>query len=211
MYLFIQKINNFSWFSKRFCGLLCKFPDNLTPETLQDDSLFRNYDKDLIISSLKQAHTLINDVCTQLRSFHPEDKASVYQTFAVIDLLWLLGAKGDLLQAENGAFYFSLTKMALNGRDRIAKTAPDSMIKSLKEIAMFSKCVLRRNGQPVPTYQRCDQMEITFFLPLAALGIWLFVQKLLRQPIPPQKYKKHVRIWGRELHRAVPAFLYPAK
>ena len=188
----IKKHSDYSWFCKRYVGLLIDFPKELTPETLDRNLCPKGFNAQTIIEALKVGHAYLYNISHKLSDVSPQDQKAVFDVFLKIDLLWFLGVFGQLEQ-DDRRYYMTFDKSVLTGTYKTVKTAPESFINAFVELEKAG-CVIHYyyKGAPAASYRTCDSGTVMFPDPLCAQGIWLFVQAIINQPIPVQRYRKQI-------------------
>ena len=159
MYNFNNKsmTKDLPWFAKRFNALLVKFPEEITPETLEQDDICCRYDPEEAFEALKSAHGFLFKLSNEmfLTPEQDDDRMTVIaKIFSKIDLLWALGSYEEL--CENGNEYcISFIKSDLKNK---IKTLPSSYYKSFENITE-NKCWVEyfKYDNAVKDYRSCDR------------------------------------------------------
>lgn len=187
----IKKYSDYSWFCRRYVELVIDFPKELTHETLDLNVYPKVSEIQTVIEALKVGHAFLYNITHQLAYVSPQDQKAVFDIFLKIDLLWFLGIFGQLEQDDH-RYYITFVKSTLTGTYKYVKTAPESFMNAFVELAKAG-CDIHyyHEGRSATSYRSCDSGVVRFPDPLCAQGIWLFVQAIINQPIPAQRYRKH--------------------
>ena len=170
-----------SWFAKRYNALLVGFPDEITPEILKRDNICSRYDSEEMFGALKSAHGFLISIAAEMLSMpeHDEDKMAVLEkVFSKIDFFWGLGFYGELYE-ENNEYCIAFQKSNLKTK---AKTLPSSYAKSFENIT-DNGCYTEyfKGEKAVKDYKSCDRGVLHFDDRLTALGIYLYIQKVMQK------------------------------
>lgn len=169
-----------SWFAKRYNALLIDFPENITSYTCANDDVCAVYDSEDAYEALKSAHVFLNDIANKLIE-RPADENKlnfIDAVFSKIDLIWALGLYGSLCFADN-EYYLSFDKSSLKTGN---KTLPESYGASFMNILDNGCCAeYFKAGKSVKNFKSCDRGFLYFNGRLTALGIYLFIKKLIQK------------------------------
>jgi hypothetical protein len=166
-----------TWFAKRYNALIIEFPEDITPDILEQNHICSSYDLEDAYKALKSAHSFLTSISAEmfLMSKQNEKKMELLEkVFSKIDLFWALGLYGDLYEEEN-EYNFAFKKPLISK----GKYLPSSYIKSLNNVSE-NGCWIEyfKNDKEVNDYKSCDRGVLHFDDRLTALGIYLFVRQI---------------------------------
>jgi len=169
------------WFAKRFNALLVEFPAEITPEILRKDDICCHYDPEEAYAALKSAHGFLTSIVAEMLSMpeHDDGRMAVLEkVFSKIDFLWGLVYYGEINQSGN-EYCISFVKSDLKSN---IKTLPSSYPKSFGNITENGCWVeYLKSGVEAKDYKSCDGGIVHFDDNLTALGIYLFVKKVMQK------------------------------
>lgn len=170
---------DFSWFCKRFCSLIVKFPLDLTPENLNKDDLCSCYDPQEAYDALHSAYTFLTDITNELPRISNTDTDKYLKAkkiFSTFELLWALCFLGELYKKGN-QYTLGFNKQMLKSIKK-KWTIPDSYGSAFDYITE-NGCYTEfyKNDRIVENYKSCDSGILYFDHNLTALGLWLFIKK----------------------------------
>ena len=169
------------WFAKRFNALLVKFPEEITPEILEKDDICSRYDPEEAFEALKSAHKFLFSIANEMLSMpeHDDGRMAVLEkAFSKLDLLWGLVFYGGICESGN-EYCISFTKSGLKND---AKTLPSSYLKSFENITENGcRTEYLKGGGEAKDYKSCDGGVLYFDDNLTALGIYLFIKKVMQK------------------------------
>lgn len=163
------------WFAKRLNALIVPFPRQLTADMLSDK--IYGYNPGEVLSSLKSTHIFLSDILAELIY---SDEAERYQIIDTYNLIWMIGAVGELEYIQN-RHCIRVDKKTLSNTNM--KYKPKSLQKSLNalkdlgvEIEYYDNDVLCIKQD----FKTCNTVKLVFDNNIA-LGLRVFVRCVMEK------------------------------
>lgn len=170
-----------SWFVKRYNALLVDFPGEIFRDVLMRDSLCSEYDSTEVYEALKSAHNFLTSLTSEMLSLPEQNEGKmkhIEKVFTKIDLLWSINCCGELIE-ENNEYCIKFNKSALKTNIDTVPSNYSISFDNIRENGCYTEYF--KKNESVIGYKSCDKGVLHFDDRIIALGLNIFVKKVLQK------------------------------